>query len=218
MTELVVRKDLRAELGPVRDQGRRPTCLAFAASACHEHAQALQAPFSAEWLYYHAVKREGGQPEDGCAPSDVCLVVAEDGQPFETAWPYHTHVEAPWTPATDVGELFRADEVPCAFAFEEVAREVESDRPIVLGLYIGQTFRAPAVIGGEARVVDDSDDIDPESGHAVLAVGTGVLDGDDVILVRNSWGARWGVGGHAWLSRDYLERRALAAFGFKARN
>ncbi len=217
MTKLVVRKDLRPDLGPVRDQGRRPTCLAFAASACHEHAHAQRAAFSAEWLYYHAVKRDGGNPDEGCAPSDVCHVVAEDGQPLETVWPYQAQIGALWGPALDPGDLFLADEAACSFTFADVALAVENDRAIVLGLYVGSTFHAPVLIDNEARILDDFEDIDPESGHAVLAVGVGVLDGCEMILVRNSWSTRWGAEGYAWISKDYLERRALAAFGFNAR-
>ena len=51
--------------------------------------------------------------------------------------------------------------------------------------------------------------------HAVIGVAWGHVDGEDAILVRNSWGAGWGVGGHAWLTESFATPRlfALATLG-----
>ena len=49
------------------------------------------------------------------------------------------------------------------------------------------------------------------SGHAVLGVGTGVIDTTRVMLVRNSWGPDWGLQGHAWVSEDYLVKTLICA-------
>ena len=43
--------------------------------------------------------------------------------------------------------------------------------------------------------------------HAVIAVGHGLVDGATSILIRNSWGAGWGLGGHAWLTERFLSHR-----------
>ena len=47
--------------------------------------------------------------------------------------------------------------------------------------------------------------------HAVIAVGHGTTETQRVILVRNSWGERWGANGHAWLSEAFLTSRLFAA-------
>ena len=36
---VTIRHDYRPLLGPVRDQGARPTCLAHASTTAHEHAR-----------------------------------------------------------------------------------------------------------------------------------------------------------------------------------
>ena len=59
--------DLRGSFGPARDQNPRPTCMAFAASDAHAGARSGWTPLSAEWAYYHAVKRESGLPHQGAS-------------------------------------------------------------------------------------------------------------------------------------------------------
>jgi hypothetical protein len=54
----------------------------------------------------------------------------------------------------------------------------------------------------------------PAGGHAVLAVGAGrrTVGGPlDLLLIRNSWGFRWGFGGHAWLPIEYLADKLIGA-------
>jgi C1A family cysteine protease len=46
-------------------------------------------------------------------------------------------------------------------------------------------------------------------GHAVLAVGYD--DAEGRFLVRNSWGADWGQGGHFTLPYAYLTERGLSS-------
>jgi hypothetical protein len=85
---LVISKDLRPALGPVRDQGRRATCLAFAASAVHGLLQGYDGQLCVEWLFYHAVTRAGDDPADGSTIEDTEAVLRELGQPDDAFWPY----------------------------------------------------------------------------------------------------------------------------------
>jgi hypothetical protein len=80
--------DLRLEFGEARDQGPRPTCMAFTASDAHAGVRAGWDPLSVEWAYYHAVRRDGANPDDGATLTSMLKVLEADGQPHETGWPY----------------------------------------------------------------------------------------------------------------------------------
>jgi hypothetical protein len=52
---------------------------------------------------------------------------------------------------------------------------------------------------------------EPERRHAVIAVGHGTVDRHRAILIRNSWGSRWGDGGYGWLTECFLASHTFAA-------
>lgn len=79
--------DLRSLFGPIRDQGARPTCLAFAASDTHAALRAGWDPLSCEFAFYHAQKRTGRPPTKGAFLEDMLAALREEGQPVETGWP-----------------------------------------------------------------------------------------------------------------------------------
>lgn len=98
---IVADKDLRGNFGPPRDQDPRPTCMAFAASDAHAGVRAGWRPLSVEWLYYHALKRDGGVPHNGATMEGMLAALRLDGQPEEEAWPYIAELfgdPTPWVP------------------------------------------------------------------------------------------------------------------------
>jgi hypothetical protein len=51
----------------------------------------------------------------------------------------------------------------------------------------------------------------PQVRHAIIAVGHGNIDGKRALLIRNSWGLKWGHSGYAWLTETFLKSRLYAA-------
>lgn len=208
---VTVLRDLRPLFGPARDQGVRPTCLAFAASDTHAAARGLPInPLSAEWAYYHAVHRDGGRPGDGATLGGMLDGIRVDGQPVEAAWPYVDGPDpdpASWGPPPSVTKLFRRDGTvrdPCGVS--DVVEALGAGTPTLLVMTISDAFYSP----GRDGIVAGAEPPDPGRVHAVLAVGHGSLADDaGAVLVRNSWGPEWGEAGHAWLHEDYLAPRLL---------
>jgi C1A family cysteine protease len=89
-------------------------------------------------------------------------------------------------------------------SFDGVVAALNGGAPVVLGLVITEAFYRPDAAG---RVPDRPPDTG-RGGHAVLAVGHGVDGtGSPELLIRNSWGEAWGIGGYAWLPRAYVDRQ-----------
>jgi len=82
----------RTELTPVRDQGRTPTCVAFAIAALLEAFTAIhdQSPQTLSPAFiYHLAKRLDGQPAaPGTTPRVGLKVVHEHGCPHEHVVPF----------------------------------------------------------------------------------------------------------------------------------
>jgi hypothetical protein len=82
-----IKKDLRHLFGPVRDQGQRPTCLAFAASDTHAALRGAWEPLSCEYIFFHAQRRAGRTAKDGATLPSMLEALRQDGQPHEAGWP-----------------------------------------------------------------------------------------------------------------------------------
>jgi hypothetical protein len=205
-----VHKDLRIKFGTARDQKRRPTCMAFAASDAHAVARGV--PFdelSVEFAYFSALKRSAiFDPSRGVAMENMLGAIDTIGQPLEGAWPYIETLPtnlASYQPPDPIGDLYkRASFIERALT--NLTTVVDDDRPAVLGLEISAEFYMPP-IGASIRAAIDS----PLVGrHAVVVVGHGTEAGDQTFLIRNSWGKQWGEHGYAWVSRHYLEPRLIS--------
>lgn len=214
--EINIAHDLRHLFGPVRDQGPRPTCLAFAASDTHAGARPGWDPLSCEFAFWRAQQRGRRPPSSGATLEHMLEALRLDGQPHEAGWPYlpATPVDlASWTPPTTPGPMFGRDghEGPASFA--AATTHLANGAPVMLLMMLSPSFYTPDPHG----VVVPAPDEAPQSAvrHAVIGVASGQVDGDAAILVRNSWGAGWGVDGHAWLTEAFVTPRlfALAILG-----
>ena len=208
MSSITVRKDLRDRFGPPRDQGKRPTCLAFAMSDAHAAARGVWQDLSSEYLYYHAKKREQTPPTTGAKTSSIRLAVEQDGQPVESGWKYLDALPtdlALWRPPSEIGPLFRRGSAFLSGGFDGAWGSVESGTPVLIVMTISDAFYMP----DDAGVINSSESPDPARRHAVVAAATGEHAGVKCLLGRNSWGETWGLQCHAWLTEPYLKPRIL---------
>lgn len=208
---VVVTVDLRPQFGPARDQGKRPTCLAFATSDAHAALRGAWQALSAEFGFYHAQRRGGRKPSDGATLLSMLQAVREDGQPAETAWPYLTDTPADvttWLPPTGTTPVFRRAGHGTTGDVGAIIAELDKSRPVITLMRLSPSFfHAPA-----DGVIDEAPGEKPDLNmrHAVIALGHGTRGADRVVLVRNSWGPRWGQQGYAWITEKFLSARIFS--------
>lgn len=197
-------------LPPVRDQGRRSTCLSIALSDGHLIARGAGPLLSPEHLHFHATKRAGVGLNDAIPLSAGCDALSHDGQTSELACPYSPIPRPPtWTPSGELDPIWRhATVAGSTDILKVVHEEFTKGQSCVLILRINAHFMAGPSKGG---VVDDVNG--PDRGyHAVLVVDTRLSPG--ALLVRNCWGSKWGDNGCAWVSEGFLSLRCSEVVSF----
>lgn len=196
-----------------KDQGRRGTCVACAATAAHEVVRADGVELCIEFLHW-ASKRRDGLPRvsEGTTLPATRDALDQDGQPPEARWPYDEARDQwaaayqPPVAATDEAERCRLNGgqlfAPTATAIRDA---IDRDRPVVVGIRLYATWHA---VGSDGRIAMPTGGSRDLGGHAVLVIG---YRGSELII-QNSWGNDWGEHGSAYLPDEYVVRFAVAAW------
>jgi Papain family cysteine protease len=211
MSIISVSVDLRSMFGSARDQGARPTCMAFAASDVHSERRGDREPLSCEYAFFHAQRRTNRRPTEGATLGGMLEALRLDGQPHENGWPYIVTPikQDTWQPPREVGPLYGRSGDNSDPSFEQIIWKLNQNAAVILLLMLSASFYQPTADG----IVDAAPGElpQPQRRHAVVAVGHGTVDGQRAILIRNSWGMKWGKSGYAWLTETFLEPRVFAA-------
>jgi Papain family cysteine protease len=205
--------DHRADQTPIRNQGDRSTCVAFAVSAAHEWMAGearFHSPEDALWAG-HQVQHVPGREETSVAAALQGL--ATHAHATEAAWPYGNPAypadrpENACDPANQ-GTLPTWHALP-SISIQAIAHELE--RPVAVLLTVKFVWRAWRVPGGEIDA--DAEEKTPAN-HAILAVG--VQEQPERIIIKNSWGERWGIDGYGFMTERYLNHYGLRAHVLEA--
>lgn len=181
--------------------------MAFASSDAHSFARESTEPLSVEYAFFHAVRLKATPDRSqGVGIRLMARAISTDGQPLESGWPYLVSLSETddWEPPKDPGTLFRREmKVSATPTMAGIFANLDAGRPVVLVMDISKSFFYVT----PGTVLKAPADEPRENTHAVIAVGYGETEGNRCVLIRNSWGEKWGDGGYAWVQEDYLAPR-----------
>lgn len=216
--EIAPWSDLRKEMPEVYDQGSLGSCTGQGLAAIFDHAwrKYLESKgLRKRWLspsrlfvYYEERVREGTIDEDAGAQIRTGIdVLAEVGVCRESRWPYRIERWRSRPPEKAYGEapmygVLHGYKLALGDG-KSVRVALTSGRPVVFGalLYSGMGKITPRDTLLEMPRKGER----PQGGHCMVIVGHD--DAAKTYLVRNSWGWRWGDGGHFRMPYAYLNDR-----------
>jgi len=208
--------DLRAECPPVYDQGQLGSCTATAIAAAVQFDRMKQklAPMftpSRLFIYYNERALEHTIDSDsGAQIRDGVKSVARQGDCPETEWPYVISKFRSRPPARCYKDALKYIVVlyqRLNQTLNQLKGCLASGYPFVFGFTVYQGFESALVARtGHASLPQAGEPA--IGGHAV--VGVGYDDTKQWFLVRNSWGARWGIKGYFTLPYAYVTDNNLA--------
>ncbi len=227
---------------PIRDQGQRGTCTAFAAVALCEFAEKLQWELSPQFLYWACKERDGMPEIDGTSLETTQEALYEAGVCEESLWPYcktlrffeDNILDAGQGPAPEIAiENAKAHRLSCRVlspnAVMQFRRILASGSPVVVGVATfnswwrnpstAETGRVPMpymIIGedGEWHLLEE-----PQGGHAMCLVGyvdDASVPGGGYFIVRNSWGEEWASECTEGAGHALMPYRYIGLFSYSA--
>ena len=197
-------------MSPVKNQGNRKSCVAFAMCAVREFQTGSKDDLSEEFLYQLSSETGGGTK-----PRNACKVLQRIGVSREKFWPYEKRKDPVSTKyVVDLTEHRRAladarrwriDRYVQLRTVEEMKQSLVENGPFVMGLdwdrswftqWIMDVPRKKEIVGG----------------HMVCVVGFT----KNIIHIKNSWGRKWGDEGYNSITEKTLlwaNARCWALYG-----
>lgn len=222
--------DLRAQglEGPVKDQKQTGVCYAFALTTALESSLRKQGradvlsplhviaadTWDALWSDRpkEAIADESVWPYD---PAKACRLKDEADsceQAYGVAvnsWQSDPALVAERERARASGVAMSSRASKLTGSTEQIARAIAGGKPVYVN--VGIDSAAWSWSGVKGGVISDYARAD-RGGHAVVLVAFRPSGVERAFLVHNSWGARWGDGGYAWIPEHVLASHLESAF------
>ncbi|MDB5101430.1 MAG: Phage protein [Cyanobacteria bacterium RYN_339] len=207
--------DLRDLLPPVRDQGAMGACVGFGFSALVDFlAGGRRVTGSPLALWGEGRLREGTFPRnEGIYMTDGAAILNGLGGFPEAALRYPEGIQRrdPGFPLAlrrmaapgqyeAQGLRLKPVVVPLQ-AGDQIVPALDAGRPVVIAIFEPPQFDFP---GPGGTVETAGPNVPTEDAHCLVVVGYD--DPSRRLIVRNSWGPRWGDRGHCYMSYDYIDQ------------
>lgn len=213
-SQLPKKVDLRPYMTEVEDQGQVGSCTANAVAGAYEYLvkknQQLEYDYDVSrlFIYYGARAKQGNEKRDsGSAICDAIDLLEDTGACSENTWPYSENMSIVFKkPSSEAFEeasehkITEAEQVPTTLqAWKHALAE---GFPIIFGISLFKSFDQQRKRGYVPDPSRSEASRGSHGSHAMLCVG--YSDVDQVFIVRNSWGSRWGDKGYCYMSYSYV--------------
>lgn len=209
--------DLREHCPPVYDQGELGSCTANALGAAFQFEQKRhnKPDFipSRLFIYYNEREREGTIKEDAGAMIRTGIkTMVKEGVCPENMWPYKIWKFKKRPPEEcyvegENNQLLEYQRIT-PHTLYGVKKCLYDGFPVSFGFMIFESMMSNEVTKTGVVPIPSKRE-QPMGGHAVLAVGYN--DKREALLVRNSWGTTWGMGGYFWLPYYFVSEPNMSA-------
>jgi C1A family cysteine protease len=199
--------DLRSECPPIYDQGQLGSCTANGIAGAIEFDQIKQGDReftpSRLFIYYNerVIERTVSQ-DSGAQVRDGIKSVSTLGAPPETDWPYKIAefaAKPPPSAYTDAKQDVVTIYARVAQTLVQMQGCLAEGYPFVFGFTVYDSFESPEVAQtGIIPMPAQGETV--VGGHCVVAVGYD--DTTREFIIRNSWGASWGLKGYCMMNTN----------------
>lgn len=216
---LPAKVDLRNQCSPVANQGKFGSCTAFATVKGLQEFLLIRAhrfvPQSPSYLWYLSRKQRGERDKDTGVPTEFAVKMLDAyGSPAEAEFPYLDPSKQE-DPSARLGFLTRQPSrdligeakknrlltgLGIATKLSAVRRSLADGMPVLLSMLVYDSIgKTPAT--GLLPLPTAADKV--VGGHAVMVVG---YDNQKrVLIIRNSWGAKWADAGYFYMPYEYVK-------------
>lgn len=222
---------------PVRNQGRRGTCVAHASVAAAEYyfgQQGQQPDLSEQFVYWNCKQHDGRGNQEGTFLAVAMPLLVSDGACLEDTWPYNPDPtpgnESQDPPPDDAATDAAARKVPhvtqrAAQSVSGVKDALASNLPVAVSLVVYDYCWFPDEVRSSGDVTMPFPGDVSNQGHAVCIVGYEDLPdepelGGGRFIIRNSWDGLWGVNcqfgaGYGTIPYAYLTTYCMEAYSIE---
>jgi cathepsin L len=189
---------------PVKNQGQCGSCWSFSTTGSTEGAHAIKTGNLVSLSEQNLMDCSTSYGNNGCngglMDDAFQYIIANNGIDTESCYPYQAQDGTCQYSTSCIGATLTSYQDIAQGSESDLQAAVANNGPVSVAIDAGLSsfqFYSGGVYS-DSGCGNQPNDLD----HGVLAVGYGTLGGQDMWIVKNSWGSSWGVNGYIMMARN----------------